>query len=99
MWLVFFQFPVLITIPGNVPHQVHNPYDKDLYWYYFFPEVESTNQMRYFYPCGSHTEIYQRFPSSERSEKQLKHSEWNFCFSFLWANMNMNTDWSDGAFN
>ena len=66
------QFPVLVTIPGNVPHQVYNPYEEDLIWYYFFPEAECTNTMRYFYPCGTHTDVYQRFPSNERSEQKLK---------------------------
>ena len=66
------QFPVLVTIPGNVPHQVYNPHEEDLIWYYFFPEVTCTDTMRYFYPCGTHTDVYQRFPSNERSEQNLK---------------------------
>ena len=37
------KFPVLITIPGNVPHQVHNPHDEDLIWYYALNRCWRTN--------------------------------------------------------
>ena len=70
--IVATNFPTLITIPGNVPHQTFNPGKEDLIWYYYFPEADSLDNMRYFYPCGARTEIYARFPSCERSEVDLK---------------------------
>ena len=73
----FNKFPTLITIPGNVPHQTFNPGQVDLIWYYYFPEVDTLDNMRYFYPCGeARTEIYERFPSCERSEKTSKTIVW-----------------------
>ena len=70
--IVATNFPTLITIPGNVPHQTFNPGKEDLIWYYYFPEADTLDNMRYFYPCGARTEIYARFPSCERSEIDLK---------------------------
>ena len=70
--IVATNFLTLITIPGNVPHQTFNPGKEDLIWYYYFPEADTLDNMRYFYPCGARTEIYARFPSCERSEIDLK---------------------------
>lgn len=61
------KFPILITIPGNVPHQTFNPGSTDLIWFYFFPETKCCEKMRYFYPNGK---VYEQFPSTKKQERR-----------------------------
>merc|ERR1712019_271195 len=50
--------PTIVTIPGNVPHQVFNPYKKVLKLYYFFPEGERLDSdISYFFADGAVEEV------------------------------------------
>ena len=43
----------VVIIPGNVPHQVYNPFTKPLRFFYFFPEGEKVaTDIAYFFPDG-----------------------------------------------
>ena len=57
------KLPVLITIPGNVPHYVHNNGEIDLIFHYYFPLIKSVVNMKYFYPNQNGVEIYGRTDS------------------------------------
>jgi len=46
--------PTLIIIPGNVPHQIHNPYKETLKIFYYFPEGEFfKKEITYYFPDGT----------------------------------------------
>ena len=48
--------PTCVIIPGNVPHQVTNPFEKPLKIYYYFPEGErAETDITYYYPDGTIT--------------------------------------------
>ena len=46
--------PTQLIIPGNVPHQMYNPFDKPLKYFFYFPDGEKLDQdIVYYFPNGT----------------------------------------------
>lgn len=53
--------PTHLTIPGNVPHEIYNPYPKTMKLFYYFPGGATfKDDITYYFPDGS-----KRGPGSE----------------------------------